>query len=228
MQESSKLTDLRFDAVSGLAPAIIQDADTGQVLMLGYLNAEAWAKTQQEGRVTFFSRSKNRLWTEGEASGNFLTVVSLHIDCDADTVLIRALPAGPTCHRSTTSCFEQPDQVAAPAAPVGFLADLERLIVSRKQSPELSPTSYTVSLFNKGIPKIAQKVGEEAVETVIDAVAGHRETLPGEVADLLYHLLVLLVASGVPLTEVIATLQERHSLPNVRHLADLAKQKEAK
>jgi phosphoribosyl-ATP pyrophosphohydrolase/phosphoribosyl-AMP cyclohydrolase len=212
---------LRYDPVTGLLPVIVQDADTGQVLMLGYVNEEAWAKTQQEGRVTFFSRSKGRLWTKGESSGNFLKVVSLHIDCDADTILIRALPAGPTCHRGTVSCFEQPQQQQAPAAPIGFLGALERLIVERQQFPELAPTSYTVSLFKKGLPKIAQKVGEEAVETVIDAVAGHRETLPGEVADLLYHLLVLLVASGVTMVEVIDVLQTRHRLPNTRHLTEL-------
>ena len=214
------LATLRFDAATGLAPAIVQDAATGQVLMLGYVNAEAWAKTQQEGRVTFFSRSKQRLWTKGESSGHYLTVVSMHVDCDADTVLIRAIPAGPTCHRGTISCFEQPDQVQLPVAPVGFLAALERLIAERQQFPERSPTSYTVSLFKKGMPKIAQKVGEEAVETVIDAVAGHRETLPGEVADLLYHLLVLLAVAGVPLAEVITVLQERHRLPNTRHLTE--------
>ncbi|WP_083322348.1 bifunctional phosphoribosyl-AMP cyclohydrolase/phosphoribosyl-ATP diphosphatase HisIE [Hymenobacter lapidarius] len=211
---------LRFDAATGLLPAIIQDADTGQVLMLGYMNAEAWERTQADGKVTFFSRSKNRLWVKGESSGNFLTVVSLHIDCDADAILVRAVPAGPTCHRGTISCFEQLGQSAVPAAPVGFLADLERLIVERHQFPERAPTSYTVSLFKKGMPKIAQKVGEEAVETVIDAVGGSRATLPSEVADLLYHLLVLLVASGVPLQEVIAVLQERHRLPNTRHLTE--------
>jgi phosphoribosyl-ATP pyrophosphohydrolase/phosphoribosyl-AMP cyclohydrolase len=188
--------------------------------MLGYMNAEAWALTQQEGRVTFFSRSKNRLWVKGESSGNFLQVVSTHVDCDADTVLVRAIPAGPTCHRGTVSCFEQVEQTQAPAAPIGFLADLERLIVERQQFPERAPTSYTVSLFKKGMPKIAQKVGEEAVETVIDAVGGSRETLPGEVADLLYHLLVLLVAAGVPMAEVIGILQERHRLPNTRHLTE--------
>ena len=210
--------ELRFNADTGLAPAIVQDADTGQVLMLAYVNAEAWARTQQEGRVTFFSRSKNRLWTKGESSGNFLTVVSLHVDCDADTVLIRAIPAGPTCHRGTVSCFEQPEQSHAPLAPIGFLATLERVITERHDFPERAPSSYTVSLFNKGIAKIAQKVGEEAVETVIDAVGGNRASLPGEVADLLYHLLVLLVASDIPTAEVIAILQERHRLPNTRHL----------
>ena len=206
-------TVLRFDPITGLAPVIVQDADTGQVLMLGYVNEEAWAQTQREGRVTFFSRSKNCLWTKGESSGNFLTVVSLHIDCDADTVLIRALPIGPTCHRGTVSCFEQPGQVNAPAAPIGFLAALERLIIERQQFPERAPSSYTVLLFKKGIGKIAQKVGEEAVETVIDAVAGHRATLPGEAADLLFHLLVLLVATEVPLAEVLAVLAERHQAP---------------
>lgn len=214
----SQPTELQFDQATGLAPAIIQDADTGQVLMLGYLNQEAWVKTQQEGRVTFFSRSKNRLWTKGETSGNFLQVVSHHVDCDADTVLIRVVPFGPTCHRGTVSCFVQPQQQAEPGAAVGFLGGLERLINERKQFPDQAPTSYTVSLFKKGIPKIAQKVGEEAVETVIDAVAGHRDTLPGEAADLLYHLLVLLSASELPLAEVIAVLQERHRLPNTRHL----------
>ena len=217
---SSSLGTLHFDAVTGLLPAIIQDADTGQVLMLGYMNAEAWERTQLDGKVTFFSRSKNRLWIKGESSGNFLTVVSLHIDCDADTILVRAVPAGPTCHRGTVSCFEQVGQVHLPAAPIGFLAELERVIVERYQFPERAPTSYTVSLFKKGMPKIAQKVGEEAVETVIDAVAGSRNTLPGEVADLLYHLLVLLVASGVPLTKVIEILKERHRLPNTRHLTE--------
>jgi len=211
---------LRFDLTTGLVPAIVQDADTGQVLMLGYLNEEAWARTQQEGRVTFFSRSKGRLWTKGESSGNYLSVISTHIDCDADTVLLRVLPAGPTCHRGTVSCFEQAEQAIPPSAPIGFLASLERLIVERKHFPERAPLSYTVSLFNKGLPKIAQKVGEEAVETVIDAVAGHRETLPGEVADLLYHLLVLLVATGTSLAEVIVILQDRHRVPSTRHLTE--------
>lgn len=217
--QPASLDTLRFDPTTGLVPAIVQDAVTGQVLMLGYLNAESWAKTRQEGRVTFFSRSKNRLWTKGEESGNFLEVQSLHVDCDADTVLVRATPVGPTCHRGTISCFEQPDEATAPTVPVGFIAGLERLIIERQQFPERAPTSYTVSLFKKGMPKIAQKVGEEAVETVIDAVAGHRETLPGEVADLLYHLLVLLVAAGVSLEEVIAVLQERHRIPSTRHLS---------
>lgn len=220
MSPFTSTDELLFDAVTGLAPAIVQDADTGQVLMLGYVNEEAWAKTRAEKRVTFYSRSKSRLWTKGETSGNYLTVVSHHVDCDADAVLIRALPAGPTCHRGTTSCFEQANQTQAPFAPVGFLASLERVVVERHDFPDRAPTSYTVSLFNKGIQKIAQKVGEEAVETVIDAVAGKRATLPWEVADLLYHLIVLLVASGVSIAEVIDVLQERHRLPNTRHLTE--------
>lgn len=195
----------------GLIPAVVQDDQTGQVLMLGYVNEEALTKTRQEGRVTFFSRSKNRLWTKGETSGNFLTLVSLHPDCDGDALLIRARPAGPTCHRGTVSCFEQPDQTARPAAPVGFLAELERLVQRRRDFPEEDPKSYTASLFRKGMPKIAQKVGEEAVETVIDAVGGNFAGLPGEAADLLYHLLVLLAAADLTLEQVVAVLRERHS-----------------
>jgi phosphoribosyl-ATP pyrophosphohydrolase/phosphoribosyl-AMP cyclohydrolase len=203
--------ELDFAKMDNLLPAVVQDADTGQVLMLGYVNQEAWEKTRQEGRVTFFSRSKNRLWTKGETSGNYLTVVSLHPDCDGDAVLIRARPDGPTCHRGTTSCFEQPDQSAYPAAPISFVAELERLVQRRRDFPAEEPKSYTVSLFAKGMPKIAQKVGEEAVETVIDAVGGNIEGLTGEAADLLYHLLVLLAASQVTLEEVVAVLRQRHS-----------------
>lgn len=203
---------LDFAKLNGQIPAIVQHADTGQVLMLGYVNEEAWLKTQQEGRVTFFSRSKNRLWTKGESSGNFLEVVSLHPDCDEDAVLIRARPQGPTCHRGTTSCFEQANQTQPPAAAVGFLAELELLVQRRYQHPAEEPNSYTARLFAKGIPKIAQKVGEEAVETVIDAVAGNKQGLPGEAADLLYHLLVLLCASGLTLKDVIDVLRDRHQI----------------
>ncbi|GAB3293397.1 bifunctional phosphoribosyl-AMP cyclohydrolase/phosphoribosyl-ATP diphosphatase [Hymenobacter tenuis] len=195
----------------GLIPVIVQDAQTGQVLMLGYQNEEALQVTRQTGRVTFFSRSKQRLWTKGESSGNFLTVVSIHPDCDQDALLIRATPAGPTCHRGTTSCFEQANQTAYPAAPVSFIAELERLVQRRQQFPDEDPKSYTVSLFRKGMPKIAQKVGEEAVETVIDAVAGNAEGLKGEAADLLYHLLVLLTASGLTLEDVVQVLKQRHT-----------------
>ena len=203
-----------------LIPAIVQDAATGQVLMLGYFNAEAWQKTQAEGRVTFFSRAKQRLWTKGETSGNFLHVVSLHADCDQDTVLVMARPDGPTCHRGTTSCFEplpaavgSPGAAAGVAAPaVGFLAELDRLIARRQQYPAEEPGSYTVRLFEKGLARIAQKVGEEAVETVIDAMAGNRAGLPGEAADLVYHLLVLLRVSGSSLEELLVVLRQRHQV----------------
>ncbi|MBC6989953.1 MULTISPECIES: bifunctional phosphoribosyl-AMP cyclohydrolase/phosphoribosyl-ATP diphosphatase HisIE [Hymenobacter] len=202
---------LDFAKMDGLLPVVVQDAATGQVLMLGYMNQQALDQTQAEGRVTFFSRSKNRLWTKGETSGHFLTVVSLHPDCDGDALLIRAIPDGPTCHRGTTSCFEQPEQTAYPAAPVGFIAELERLVQRRRDFPDEDPNSYTASLFRKGMPKIAQKVGEEAVETVIDAVGGNLEGLKGEAADLLYHLLVLLAAAQLTLDDVVAVLRQRHT-----------------
>jgi len=210
IQQTDQMT-LDFEKMNGLLPAVVQDAATGQVLMVGYVNEEAWEKTQREGRVTFFSRSKNRLWTKGETSGNFLHVVSTHEDCDGDAVLIRAIPDGPTCHRGTTSCFEQPEQSALPTAPVGFLAELERLVQRRRDFPEEDPKSYTASLFRKGMPKIAQKVGEEAVETVIDAVGGNIEGLKGEAADLLYHLLVLLAGSGLALEDIVGVLRQRHT-----------------
>lgn len=216
-----------------LIPAIVQDADTGQVLMLGYFNPEAWQQTQAQGRVTFFSRSKQRLWTKGETSGNYLEVVSLHLDCDQDTVLVRVHPAGPTCHRGTTSCFDTsglPSLGAAanalaiesaahqaivvgvgePAPAVGLLAELDQLILRRQQYPGEEPGSYTVRLLEKGLARIAQKVGEEAVETVIDAMAGNKAGLPGEAADLVYHLLVLLRASGSSLAEMLSVLRQRH------------------
>ncbi len=214
-------TELDFHKMPDqLIPAIVQDAATGQVLMLGYFNAEAWQRTQAEGRVTFFSRSKQRLWTKGETSGNFLQVVSLHIDCDQDTVLVMARPDGPTCHRGTTSCFEAlpteregvgaSTDVALPTPPVGFLAELDRLIERRQQFPQEEPGSYTVRLFEKGLARIAQKVGEEAVETVIDAMAGNRVGLTGEAADLVYHLLVLLRVSGSSLDDMLVVLRQRH------------------
>lgn len=207
--------DLDFQKMPDqLIPAVVQDAATGQVLMLGYFNTEAWQRTQAEGRVTFFSRSKQRLWTKGETSGNYLHVVSLHVDCDQDTVLVLARPDGPTCHRGTTSCFEaplgQPVPATQPTPAVALVAELDRLIAHRQQHPEAEPGSYTVRLFEKGLARIAQKVGEEAVETVIDAMAGNRVGLPGEAADLLYHLLVLLRASGSSLDEMLSVLRQRH------------------
>jgi phosphoribosyl-ATP pyrophosphohydrolase/phosphoribosyl-AMP cyclohydrolase len=209
--------DLNFQKMPDeLIPAIVQDAATGQVLMLGYFNAEAWHLTQSQGRVTFYSRSKNRLWTKGETSGNYLQVVSLHADCDQDAVLVRAQPAGPTCHRGTTSCFEAPlDSPSAaaaelPAPAVGLLAELDLLIERRQHFPAEEPGSYTVRLFEKGLARIAQKVGEEAVETVIEAMAGNKVGLAGEAADLVYHLLVLLRVSGSSLNEMLAVLRQRH------------------
>jgi len=200
---------LDFDKSNGLLPVIIQDNTSGQVLMLGFMNREALQKTQQEQVVTFFSRTKNRLWTKGESSGNFLSVVSIQEDCDQDTLLIKVNPKGPTCHTGAISCFTEKSEIHKPVkGSVAFLEYLENLIHDRKQNP--NQTSYTNSLFEKGILKIAQKVGEEAVETVIDAVAGKKETLKGEAADLMYHLLVLLAASDLKLSDIIGVLEERH------------------
>ncbi len=193
--------------MGGLVPAVIQDEQTSQVLMLGYMNQEALEKTQQEGLVTFFSRSKNRLWTKGETSGNTLQVVSIAEDCDNDSLLIKVRPNGPTCHTGATSCFGE-EQTAKRAKAIQFIAQLEEVIQQRKANP--AEGSYTNFLFEKGVNKIAQKVGEEAVETVIDAVAGKLDTMKGEAADLLYHLLVLLAATGLELADVVAVLQERH------------------
>ncbi|WP_439882850.1 bifunctional phosphoribosyl-AMP cyclohydrolase/phosphoribosyl-ATP diphosphatase HisIE [Pontibacter sp. MBLB2868] len=198
---------LDFEKEGGLVPAVIQDDLTGQVLMLGYMNQEALDKTRLEGLVTFFSRSKNRLWTKGETSGNTLQVVSITRDCDNDALLIKVNPNGPTCHTGTTSCFGE-EEAANRAAAIRFIAQLEAVIQERRTNPVEG--SYTNFLFDKGINKIAQKVGEEAVETVIDAVAGKLDTMKGEAADLLYHLLVLLSASGLELKDVVAVLQERH------------------
>ncbi|MEJ8756495.1 bifunctional phosphoribosyl-AMP cyclohydrolase/phosphoribosyl-ATP diphosphatase HisIE [Pontibacter sp. H259] len=198
---------LDFDKMGGLVPAVIQDEQTSQVLMLGYLNQEALGKTQQEGLVTFYSRSKNRLWTKGETSGNTLQVVSIAEDCDNDSLLIKVRPNGPTCHTGDTSCFGE-EAIAKRTKAIQFIAQLEEVIHERKANP--SEGSYTNFLFEKGVNKIAQKVGEEAVETVIDAVAGKTDTMKGEAADLLYHLLVLLAATGLELADVVAVLQERH------------------
>lgn len=189
-------------------PAVIQDNLTAQVLMLGYMDREALEKTRQEGVVTFFSRSKNRLWTKGETSGNTLEVVSITRDCDNDSLLIKVKPNGPTCHTGTTSCFGE-EEASNRAAAIRFIANLEEVIQQRKANP--AEGSYTNFLFGKGVNKIAQKVGEEAVETVIDAVAGKLDTMKGEAADLLYHLLVLLSATGLELKDVVKVLEERHN-----------------
>lgn len=186
----------------GLVPAVIQDAVTNKVLMLGYMNRESVEKTVLEGKVTFFSRSKNRLWTKGEESGNFLLVKDLMVDCDQDTILIKASPVGPVCHTGADTCWDEKN--------VGndFLATLENIITDRKNNP--SDKSYTASLFAKGINKIAQKVGEEAVEVVIEAKDNNDELFLNESADLLYHYLILLQAKGFQLSDVISVLKQRH------------------
>ncbi len=186
----------------GLIPVIIQDNITNVVLMLGYMNQEAFDKTQQEKRVTFFSRSKNRLWTKGEESGNFLNVDSLLIDCDKDTVLIKATPAGPTCHTGADTCFNEKN------ISTNFLTELEMIIRDRKNNP--TDKSYTASLFAKGINKIAQKVGEEAVEVVIEAKDNNDDLFKGEAADLLFYYLILLQAKNFTLNDIISVLKSRH------------------
>ncbi len=185
----------------GLVPVIIQDNSTLKVLMLGYMNEEALEKSQAEGRVTFFSRTKNRLWTKGETSGNYLNICSIAKDCDDDTLLIRVDPIGPTCHKGTTSCFGGRENE-------GFIGFLDNFIHLRhKQMPE---GSYTTHLFNKGINKIAQKVGEEAVETVIEAIDCNDERLLYEAADLMYHYIVLLASKGMSLADIEEELAKRH------------------
>ncbi|MCF8464822.1 MAG: bifunctional phosphoribosyl-AMP cyclohydrolase/phosphoribosyl-ATP diphosphatase HisIE [Flavobacteriales bacterium] len=192
-----------FSKGDGLVPAIIQHYATKTVLMLGYMNEEALAKTKELGKVTFFSRSKNRLWTKGEESGNFLLLKSMEVDCDKDTLLIQAEPVGPTCHMGTDTCFGNADAS-------GFVHQLQRVIEDRKANP--SEKSYTTSLFEKGINKIAQKVGEEAVETVIEAKDDNDELFLNESADLLFHYLVLLTAKGKSLEDVEAVLKSRHAV----------------
>jgi len=186
----------------GLVPAIIQDAATLKVLMLGYMNQEALDKTLQEKKITFFSRSKQRLWTKGEESGNFLLLQDVKIDCDNDTLLIKANPVGPVCHTGADTCWNEQN------VSNDFLAKLESVITDRKNNP--SEKSYTASLFAKGINKIAQKVGEEAVEVVIEAKDNNEELFLNEAADLLFHYLVLLNAKGYRLSNVLNVLKERH------------------
>ena len=189
-------------SADGLIPVIIQDNITNVVLMLGYMNQDAFNKTHQENRVTFFSRSKNRLWTKGEESGNFLNVDDLLIDCDNDTILIKVSPSGPTCHTGSDTCFNETNVSA------NFLTELETIIRDRKNNP--TDNSYTSSLFAKGINKIAQKVGEEAVEVVIEAKDNNDELFKGEAADLLFHYLILLQAKNCTLKDVIDILKTRN------------------
>lgn len=185
----------------GLVPVIIQDNSTLKVLMLGYMNEEAYNKSVAEGRVTFFSRTRSCLWTKGETSGHYLNICSIAKDCDDDTLLIRVNPIGPTCHRGTVSCFDGRDNE-------GFIRFLSDFIAKRKE--EMPEGSYTTHLFNKGINKIAQKVGEEAVETVIEAIDCNDERLLYEASDLMYHYLVLLAAKGMSLADIEEELAKRH------------------
>ncbi len=194
------ISQIDFAKGGGLIPVIIQNAQTLQVLMLGYMNQEALEKTMKEQRVTFFSRTKNRLWTKGESSGHFLEVKEIRVDCDQDTLLIKALPKGPTCHKGTTSCFQE-------ETPKGFVYQLEQTIHQRIDNNV--PNSYTSRLFQKGINKVAQKVGEEAVELVIEAKDNNADLFKNEAADLLYHYLILLKAKGFQFSDIEAVLEER-------------------
>ena len=188
----------------GLVPAIIQDAETKNVLMLGYMNQEAYEKTIDTNKVTFYSRTKNRLWTKGEESGNFLHLVDIKNDCDEDTLLISVNPQGPTCHKGSDTCWNEDNDQS-----FGFLSELESIIKSRKENLE-DENSYVASLFRKGINKIAQKVGEEAVEVVIEAKDDNEELFLNESADLLFHYLILLQAKGYTLNDIVGVLKSRH------------------
>lgn len=202
--------ELDFEKMNGLIPAIIQDNYTQKVLMLGFMNKEAYEKTMETGKVTFFSRTKNRLWTKGEESGNFLHVVSVKADCDNDTLLIMVHPEGPVCHKGTDTCWgDKNDQ------DIMFLKELQDFIDRRRQ--EMPEKSYTTSLFNSGVNKMAQKVGEEAVETILEACNGTDERLIYEGADLLYHLIVLLTYKGYRIEDLARELKERHSATWKKH-----------
>lgn len=192
--------NIDFSKGNGLVPVIIQDNNTLQVLMLGYMNKEAFEKTRADNKVTFYSRSKNRLWTKGEESGNYLEVISIQTDCDNDTILIKAKPAGPTCHTGSTSCFKE-------ETAKGFVYDLQATIAQRIDDND--EKSYTNKLFRKGINKVAQKVGEEAVELVIEAKDNNDDLFKNEAADLLYHYLILLKAKNIRFEDVESVLSER-------------------
>jgi phosphoribosyl-ATP pyrophosphohydrolase/phosphoribosyl-AMP cyclohydrolase len=197
-----------FNKGNGLVPAIVQDAVTRRVLMLGYMNEEAFTTTQERGLVTFYSRSRETLWTKGETSGNYLTVREILIDCDHDTILVKAIPSGPVCHTGRDTCFDEendPDLMTSSE----FLLYLEQVVIDRREHP--IEGSYTNHLFSRGINKIAQKVGEEAVELVIEAKDENKSLFLGEAADLMYHFLVLLAQKNIRLEEVVAVLKGRHS-----------------
>ncbi|MEG2317778.1 MAG: bifunctional phosphoribosyl-AMP cyclohydrolase/phosphoribosyl-ATP diphosphatase HisIE [Rikenellaceae bacterium] len=197
-----EIKDLDFNKNSdGLIPAVIQDAATLKVLMVGYMNEEAFTKSITEGKVTFFSRTKGRLWTKGETSGNFLFIKEAYKDCDNDTLLFMVNPVGDVCHRGTVSCFDTPDNE-------GFIRKLQEVIVGRHN--EMPEGSYTTHLFNKGVNKMAQKVGEEAVETVIEAIDCNDERFIYEASDLIYHLLVLMISKGITIADLEKELASRH------------------
>lgn len=196
--------DLDFNKAGGLVPAVIQDAVTGKVLMLGFMNEEAYRKTIDDKLVTFYSRTRNRLWTKGEESGNFLDVVDILVDCDLDTLLVKVNPRGPVCHNGTDTCFNENNKPTG----VLFLDYLQKFIARRHK--EMPKGSYTTKLFDAGINKIAQKVGEEAVELVIEAKDQNDELFLSEAADLMYHFIVLLTARGYSLSDVAGVLSNRH------------------
>lgn len=194
---------LDFEKMGGLIPAIIQDNYTNKVLMLGFMNEEAYNKTVETQKVTFFSRSKNRLWTKGETSGNYLNVVTINADCDYDTLLIKVNPTGPVCHKGADTCFGERNK-----EDIMFLKYLQNFIELRRQ--EMPEGSYTTSLFTKGVNRMAQKVGEEAVETVIEATNGTEEGFIYEASDLMYHLIVLLTSKGLRIEDLARELEKRH------------------
>ncbi|WP_337571004.1 bifunctional phosphoribosyl-AMP cyclohydrolase/phosphoribosyl-ATP diphosphatase HisIE [Hallella sp.] len=196
-----------FDKMGGLVPAIIQDSVTKNVLMLGFMNEEAYQKTIDTKKVTFWSRTRNCLWTKGETSGNYLNLVDIRLDCDNDTLLVKVHPQGPTCHLGTDTCWGEDNSLN----PILFLSELQNFIDKRHQ--EMPENSYTTSLFKKGINKMAQKVGEEATETIIEATNGTNEQLVYESSDLLYHLIVMLTAKGLSIEDVASELIKRHE-PN--------------
>ena len=199
--EKNNIAEVAFPETNGLLPAIVQDSSTRVVLMQGYMNAEALLQTFESGKVTFYSRSKQRLWTKGESSGNVLQLVRVDADCDRDSLLIQAIPTGPVCHTGADTCWDEVNRGE-------FLDHLERTIQDRRDNP--SEGSYTTSLLRRGINKVAQKVGEEAVELVIEAKDDDKELFLNEAADLMYHYLVLLAAKGYTLEEVRGVLRERH------------------
>ena len=206
---------INFDKMNGLVPAIIQDAQTKTVLMLGYMNQEAYEKTLATKKVTFWSRSRNCLWTKGETSGNYLNLVDIKVDCDQDTLLVRAIPDGPTCHTGTDTCWGEENKASDMATkddnPLLFLSELQDFINRRHE--EMPEGSYTTSLFKDGVNRMAQKLGEEALEAVIEACNGRNDKLIYEASDMIYHLIVLLTSKGLRIEDIASELQKRHD-PN--------------